>query len=387
MISRGRSALVHAMLLGLLIASACGGGAGAVGGPAASDPARSSPGASGGDDNGAADNTPPPGPPKDVDCGDFTTCATATDGLVRCWGRDKEGELGDGKGKGERVKRGVVPGLGKVKKIALASRFGCAILDDKRVKCWGTGRIANDGKSFSDAKPTLVSGVEEVEELVASGAIACARSASGIVCWGADTKTIGTPPKGSFKQIAAGFTHACALDTGGSVSCWGPSDWGGSGMFAKPAGITGAVQVVTGDRHGCVLTKGQTVQCWGMNDAGQLGIKSDMDPHKKAVAVPGITGAVRLIAGEASTCALLGDGAVRCWGSNGEGELGLGTRSSDERPALVTALSDVEQICLASAHGCALTKQRKLLCWGSNAFGQLGDGTKERRPAPTPVAW
>jgi alpha-tubulin suppressor-like RCC1 family protein len=124
-----------------------------------------------------------------------------------------------------------------------------------------------------------------------------------------------------------------------------------------------------------------------MNDAGQLGIKSDMDPHKKPVLVPGITGVVRLIAGEASTCALLGDGSVRCWGSNDEGELGLGKRSSDERPARVTALADVEQICLASAHGCALTKQGKLLCWGSNAFGQLGDGTKERRPAPTPVIW
>ncbi|MDF2696817.1 MAG: regulator of chromosome condensation, partial [Labilithrix sp.] len=164
-------------------------------------------------------------------------------------------------------------------------------------------------------------------------------------------------------------------------------DWGGGGNFAKPAGITGAVQVVAGDRHGCVLTKGQTVSCWGMNDAGQLGIKSDIEPHKKPVAVPGISGAVRIIAGEASTCALLGDGSVRCWGSNGEGELGLGMRSSDERPAKVTALSDVAHVCLASAHGCALTKQNQLLCWGSNAFGQLGDGTKERRPAPTPVAW
>ena len=169
--------------------------------------------------------------------------------------------------------------------------------------------------------------------------------------------------------------------------CWGPGDWGGKGVFAKPAGITGALQVVAGDRHGCVVTKAKTVQCWGMNDAGQLGIKPDMEAHKKPVTVPGVSGVERLAAGEASTCALLGDGSVRCWGSNGEGELGLGTRSPDERPARVGALSDVDQLCLASAHGCALTKQSKLLCWGSNAFGQLGDGTKERRPAPTAVVW
>ncbi|HVH41671.1 MAG TPA: hypothetical protein VM925_04990 [Labilithrix sp.] len=381
MISFSRAALVHAMF-GLLIVAGCGAGAGA-GGTA---PAKASGEEAKGDANesNAPENTPA-GPPKDVDCGDFTTCAIATDGLARCWGRDKEGELGDGKGR-ERSKRGVVPGIGKVKKVALASRFGCAILEDNTVKCWGSGRIANDGKMVSDAKPTLVAGVDQVEELVASGAIACARGSKGIACWGADEKTIGTPPKGKFTQLAAGFTHACALGANGAVTCWGAADWGGSGVFAKPP-VTGAVQVVTGDRHGCVLTKGHTVQCWGMNDAGQLGIKSDMEAHKKLVTVPGITGVVRLAAGEASTCALLGDGSVRCWGSNGEGELGLGTRSSDERPARVTALSDVDQICLASAHGCALTKQSKLLCWGSNAFGQLGDGTKERRPAPTPVVW
>lgn len=369
--------------LGFMLVVACGGGGGAGSGPAAASRAESSGGDNGGE---SAVVEAPSGPPKDVDCGDFTTCAIAADGFPHCWGRDKKGELGDGAGKGERVKRGVIPGVGKVRKIALASQFGCAILEDKKVKCWGTGRIANDGKAVTDAKPTYVSGVDDVEELVASGAIACARGSNGIVCWGTDEKTIGAPPKGSFKQLAAGFTHACALDAAGAVACWGAGDWGGGGAYAKP-GVTGAVQVATGDRHGCVVTKAKTVQCWGMNDAGQLGIKPDMDSHRKLVTVPGITGVVKITAGEASTCALLSDGSVRCWGSNGEGELGLGTRSPDERPAHVTALSDVEQLCLASAHGCALTKQSKLLCWGSNAFGQLGDGTKERRSAPTPVVW
>jgi alpha-tubulin suppressor-like RCC1 family protein len=279
-----------------------------------------------------------------------------------------------------------------VKKIALASEFGCALLEDKKVKCWGTGRIANDGTPVTNAKPTAVNGVEDVDELVASGAIACARSSKGqVTCWGATEKAIGTPPKGeSFKQITAGFTHACALSKTGAVTCWGPGDWGGSGAFAKPAISGGATELVSGDRHACVIlaTKDKSVMCWGMNDAGQLGMKSDTEPHKKPVAVKGLTGAVRLAAGEASTCALLSDGTVRCWGSNGEGELGLGTRSPDERPAKVSALgSNVDQICLASAHGCALTKQSKLLCWGANAFGQLGDGTKDRRPTPTPVAW
>lgn len=380
MISRERAVLVHVILPGVLFVSACGGGA-----PPSSAPSSGErPAASGA---GEAADEGPVGAPKDVDCGDFTTCAIASDGLVRCWGRNKQGELGDGKGQSERLERRLVPGLGKVTKVALASNFGCALLEDKKVKCWGTGRIANDGEAVSHARPTLVVGVDEVEELVASGALACARNPSGVVCWGADEKTIGVPPKGAFTQVAVGFTHACALDAAGAVTCWGPrGDWGASGIFTKPA-IRGAIQVVTGDRHGCVVTKSRVVQCWGMNDAGQLGIKSDTEPHKKPVSVPGVAGVQRLVAGEASTCALLGDDSVRCWGSNGEGELGLGTRSSDERPARVPALSAVKDVCLASAHGCALTKAEELVCWGSNAFGQIGDGTKERRPAPTAVRW
>jgi alpha-tubulin suppressor-like RCC1 family protein len=370
------------MVVGVVVA-ACGGGGAS--GPGSNTPDKSESGGASTGSSTAAD-VAPNGPPKDLDCGDFSTCAIATDGLARCWGHNKEGEIGDGANEGARLKRAVVPGVGKVRQVALASRFGCALAEDKTVKCWGTGRIANDGKLVNDAKPTKVAGVDDVEELVASGAIACARGGHGVACWGTDEKSIGSPPKTSFTQIAVGFTHACGLESSGAVTCWGPGDWGGRGAYAKPA-VSGATQIATGDRHGCAITKDKSVHCWGMNDAGQLGIKPDTEPHKKPVAVPGISGVAKLVAGEASTCALLGDGSVRCWGSNGEGELGLGTRSPDERPARVTSLSDVEHICLASAHGCALTKGGKLLCWGSNAFGQLGDGTKERRSSPTPVAW
>ena len=127
--------------------------------------------------------------------------------------------------------------------------------------------------------------------------------------------------------------------------------------------------------------------CWGQNDAGRLGTKPDGEAHKRPVEVPGVTGATRLVCGESSTCALAEGGTVRCWGANGEGELGLGARSIDERPAKVASLGDVAQMCIATQHGCALTRSGKIYCWGANAFGQLGDGTKERRLTPTPVTW
>jgi alpha-tubulin suppressor-like RCC1 family protein len=331
------------------------------------------------------EDPPPSGPPVQVDCGDYTTCAIVEGGAVRCWGRDKSGELGDGGG-ADRSKSVIVRGVEGATSVALASKFACALGSDKKVKCWGTARLANDGRWLERVKATDVTGVEGALELVASGAMACARTATSITCWGSDERTIGTPPKGAFTQIAAGFTHGCALDKTGAVTCWGIGDWAPKGAFAKPA-ITGATQVASGDRHACVVTKTKKVQCWGQNDLGQLGTKADTEIHKTPVTVPGLTGVDKLVAGEASMCAILADGSARCWGANAEGELGLGKRSSDERPSKVASLAPVAGMCLAISHGCALTKTPSILCWGANADGQLGDATKERKLEPARVSW
>ena len=360
---------------------ACGGGSAPVAAPSSAGTAAP--------DEKPAEDPPPGGPAVMVDCGDFTTCAIAEGGAVRCWGHDKAGELGDGGG-ADRNKSVIVRGVDNAVSVALASQFGCALGADKKVRCWGTGRIANDGAPKTRAKATEVAGVEGALELVASGAIACARTATAVICWGADAATIGAPPAGAFTQVAAGFTHGCALDKKGAVTCWGTGEWAPpKGSFAKPAAISGATFLATGDRHACVITKDKKVQCWGMNDAGQLGTKPDTELHKTPVTVAGVTGAVRLVAGEAAMCALLADGSARCWGANAEGELGLGKSSSDERPTKVASLPDVSGMCLGTAHGCALTKSKTLMCWGANAAGQLGDGTPNRQKKldPVRVAW
>lgn len=373
-----------APILALLLLSAapgCGGG-GAGPGPKTSTDTATKP-----DDSAvkeAANDLAPAPTPTSLDCGDFSTCAVGSDGIVRCWGRNKDGELGQPQATKEQPKRATVPGLGKVTKVALASQLSCAILENKHVKCWGSGKLG--GKVIDNGAPTEVEGVDDAEELDASGAIVCARGSGGIKCWGEDEKSIGAPPSGAFKQITTGFTHGCALDDKGAVTCWGVGDWGPKGKYVAP-GVTGALQVVTGDRHACVLAKDHTVACWGMNDSGQLGTKPDLTPHPKPVALAGLKGVKKLFAGETANCALLGDGTLKCWGANGEGELGLGKQSADERPQTVPGLAGVDHLCFASAHACALTEDQKLHCWGNNNFGQLGDGTKERRTSPTAVAW
>jgi alpha-tubulin suppressor-like RCC1 family protein len=94
---------------------------------------------------------------------------------------------------------------------------------------------------------------------------------------------------------------------------------------------------------------------------------------------------VAISAGGDTTCALLSDTSVKCWGSNNDGVLGIGTYrvTSSETPLNVvksetdnSALNNVVAISVGTSHTCILDASRHASCWGYNGFDQLGIKTK-----------
>jgi E3 ubiquitin-protein ligase HERC3 len=214
---------------------------------------------------------------------------------------------------------------------------------------------------------------------------------------------------GPVRQLALGGYHTCVLDAGGEVRCWGYNGYGQLGyghiddlgdnpqeVYALlPPVIDGVKQIAAGAYHTCALKIGGQVLCWGYNAYGQLGAgdqQNRRDGVNNTFAVPSLgTGrkAVDIAAAGFSTCALLDNGQVKCWGFGGVGTLGYGDsrwrgyqpgEMGDALPVVDVGLGvgAIERLSAGAYHVCAASNNG-FKCWGGNDFGQLGLGDINNR--------
>jgi alpha-tubulin suppressor-like RCC1 family protein len=369
-------------------------------------------------------------------------CALLDDRTVRCWGQNISGELGFGGVDAGRVvpaqtpKPTPVAGLGNVTQIA-AGGYGsgagttCAATSDAGVRCWGSngngalgiGLPDDGGPSPAMSIAPVPLGLDAVVRVSLGGFFGCALVADGgISCWGDNSESeLGrgldagafdptpTPVSlvGSATAVATGKYHACALLEDQSVMCWGASDHGETGSVedggvASPQPVPGlaATQLAAGEVSTCAITTAGGVACWGGNEIDQLG-RGDadvaavtVDPTPQPVALPAASTALQIASAVGTTCALLSDHSVWCWGDNTYGELGTGSAvpGASARPVQVEGLANIVQI--ASGPGgwtvCALLQEGSVRCWGVNSADQLGvdtsgDGGPDVTPHPVPV--
>lgn len=230
-------------------------------------------------------------------------------------------------------------------------------------------------------------------------------------------------PRAAAGRITAGDKHTCALVSkpgvqSGSVYCWGNNSLGQLGLGdtanrGDQAGEMGnglpavvlarpAVSIAAGTAHTCAVLDDGSLQCWGDNSAGQLGLgdtatrgdgAGEMGANLPTVDVGNGRTVRQVAAGVDFTCALLDNGAVKCWGGNVAGQLGLGDTAArgdgagemgDALPAVALGTGRTAiAISAGGAHACAVLDTHALKCWGSNFFGQLGLGdTNDRGDDP-----
>jgi len=152
---------------------------------------------------------------------------------------------------------------------------------------------------------------------------------------------------------------------------------------AQTVPLTNVVQIASGWAHTCAIVGAGAVKCWGTNFNGALGDGTTSDRSTPVDVIGLQAGVTALALGSAHSCALTAAGAVKCWGSNWAGELGDGTQVQRLVPVDVIGLgAGVKAISAGADHTCAITATNRVMCWGYNAWGQLGDGTRQSRPSP-----
>jgi len=347
-----------------------------------------------------------------VSAGGSHTCAL-TSGGVTCWGSNDWGQLGDGTTTDRSTPVDVSGLTSVVTAVSVGGYHTCAVTSGGGAKCWGyngNGQLGVGTYTYRST-PVDVSGLTSGVTAAASGDFhTCAvTSGGGTKCWGANaygqlgdgTQTERYTPRdvsgltSGVTAVAAGGHHTCALTSGGGVKCWGENGYGQIGDGTGPPlipvdvrGLTsGVTSVAVGWLHACALTSGGGVKCWGHNSSGQLG-DSTTTSRSTPVDVSGLTsGVTAVVAGQYHTCALTSSGGVKCWGSNGDGQLGDGTTTSRSTPVDVSGLlSGFTAAAAGTSHTCAVTSGGGVKCWGANSSGQLGDGTTTGRPIPGDVS-
>ena len=334
----------------------------------------------------------------ETDGGDNSTCVLLDNGDVRCWGVDFNGALGipgtSDAGLGPSLEPTSIAPIelgGKAIALATGNFSSCAILENGSVRCWGyegrgnSGQLGNamGGDVGDDETPGSIApvdlGTNRTATAITVGRFhACAILDDATVrCWGAsasigqsenigDDETPGSAPVidlggAGVVSISAGAYSTCAVTDTEQVWCWGS---GAAARFSTGENRTPAspemmdlgsltpAQITLGFDHACLTSTDGELFCWGLGADGRLGYASTdnigdgtaVTPQSPLAGGPVDVGADRTVltasAGVTTTCAMLDNLTVRCWGSGPIVGQGIPTIvGDDEVPADVPVIN------------------------------------------------
>ncbi|MGH7484376.1 MAG: RCC1 domain-containing protein, partial [bacterium] len=319
-------------------------------------------------------------------------CLLTIKGGVKCWGNNSSGQLGDGTNIGSSTPVDVSGLTSGVQAISAGDNHTCALTVAGGAKCWGDNRDGQlgdgiiggsdcPGSNTCSAIPVDVFGLGSgVTAITADGSHTCALTSTGAVqCWGKNDagqlgnssasdpdcwcSAVPVPVSGlasGVAYISAGGSHTCEVTSGGGVKCWG------AGYGDAPAGVIGLTADVSavsaGSGHNCALMNAGGVKCWGSNSSGELG-NGTTQASASPVDVIALTGPVAAVsAGDGYTCAATVAGGIKCWGVG----------SSSETPVDVVELV-------------AKPTPTPTACPGGKVPVVAGCGTPTRTPTPCPT--
>ncbi len=296
------------------------------------------------------------------------TCARDKSGGVWCWGTGPFLRSDAGAVTTERspVKLPLPP----AKSIGMGRNVGCAALDDG-VVCWGTndsGQLAPfesvPASAVIPPRPIELPSGAPIRDIAISAATFVVREDGTTSSWGAN------PPLARLSALfpdpnpsAIALERIASLDVALNAAC---------------------------------ATAGGIGYCWGASYSVAIGYQPDnLDralPEPVVAPEPLVQIATTrvtfttlgAVVQPQRWCAVAASGSVYCWGYNAGGQAGDGTKNHAFEAVRVQGLpAPAAQVKTMLQSTCALLTNGKVYCWGTNYYGQLGNG-KLRTPSLVP---
>ncbi len=278
----------------------------------------------------------------------------------------------------------------KIIKLLGGEYAHCALLDSRRVKCWGVnsngelGGYAKDGViRLREAKNALYLrlGPYKVMDIIYHnpGTFCVIFSNGKTKCWGNDGRT---GILGIESRVQSIGIKSEDLDLLGYMD-----------LGDKPVqkiGVTGEMS-----QSMCAVFTDGSVKCWGVNNEGRLAIEKNREEIYAIGIVPDDMSQLSyikfsnskvksIVSNGSSYCVLLDSKGVKCWGENElDGRISANNKTryiGDEKDEITNLKSlnfNSEKILSIKAgknNYCALSELRNLYCWGQNNKAQLGLG-------------
>lgn len=303
--------------------------------------------------------------------GEHHNFALKSDGTVWAWGGNFVGQLGDGTYT-NTVLPVQVSGLTSVRSLGGRGYHSLAVKSNGTVWAWGwnsRGQLGHD-----------------------TSATPCPAPLAGTTCSNVPVQVIGiTNPL----TVTGGGFFSLALMSDHTLQGWGANEYGqlGDGSYTDRSApvpvssvLNNVVQVSAGWKHAVALRSDGTVWTWGDNTYGQIG---NAITSTVGISVPfqvaGLSNVTAVSGGDRFTAILKADGTVWTWGWNGFGQLGDGTNIDRSTPVQVKGLYNVIFIAARDYHTLAIKSDGSVWAWGSGDNGELGDNMTADSTIPVQV--
>ena len=206
----------------------------------------------------------------------------------------------------------------------------------------------------------------------------------------------------SWLMFSSDYNSTAGIRSDNSLWTWGYNNYGqlGSGTTVDRSspvrvGADTWLRVAMGYQLAFGIKADYTLWAWGDNSIGQFGLATSDRVSRSSPVQVGVTKWQEITTGGGSLNNYVfaqksGLGLVYAWGSNTNGELGLGDRVTRSSPTQITAVQLVSLPQLGKQGTASITGRANatsyLWAWGVNSSGQLGLGDTVNRSTPTQIS-